>query len=191
MESLVVNALVEVLDEDVSLTSLAEGGVTLGPHDSARAVLDEGVVEVLEGALTVGSVEIVDVGVSERTTGDGITADSDAEISADYVLDPPGNRADHVEDLKEHGLGDSVVELSDVERSTSSLGGTGSRGGLGLSRSRSAGGSSGRGDGRGRGRSVGHFVFCFVIRGWARDKGWIDHVKCCSMRLRRVFLGLP
>lgn len=35
VESLVVNALVEVLDEDVSLTSLPQGGVTLRPHNSA------------------------------------------------------------------------------------------------------------------------------------------------------------
>lgn len=35
MEGLVVNGLVQVLDEDVALTGLAQGGVTLGPHDSA------------------------------------------------------------------------------------------------------------------------------------------------------------
>jgi len=81
VKSLVVNALVKVLDEDVSLAGLAEGGVTLGPHDSARAVLDKGVVEMLEGALTVGGVKVVDVGVSERTTGNGVTADSDAIIN--------------------------------------------------------------------------------------------------------------
>ena len=35
MESLVVNGIIQVLDEDVALTSLAQGRVTLGPHDSA------------------------------------------------------------------------------------------------------------------------------------------------------------
>ena len=36
VEGLVVDSLVQVLDEDVALTGLAEGGVTLGPHDAAR-----------------------------------------------------------------------------------------------------------------------------------------------------------
>lgn len=78
VESLVVNALVEVLDENVSLTSLPQSGVTLRPHDSARLTLDERVVEVLEGPLTVGSVKVVDVGVTERSSSDGVTANTDA-----------------------------------------------------------------------------------------------------------------
>ena len=32
---LVVNAFVKILDEDIALTSLAERGVALGPHDTA------------------------------------------------------------------------------------------------------------------------------------------------------------
>ena len=82
---LVVNALVEVLDEDVPLTSLPERRVPLGPHDAAGLVLDERVVEVLKRALSVGSADVVDVGVPERTTGDGVTADSDAGGSAGYT----------------------------------------------------------------------------------------------------------
>ncbi len=35
VESLVVNELVQVLDEDIALSGLAEGRVTLGPHDAA------------------------------------------------------------------------------------------------------------------------------------------------------------
>ena len=35
VQSLVVDGLVQVLDEDVALTGLAEGRVTLRPHDAA------------------------------------------------------------------------------------------------------------------------------------------------------------
>lgn len=33
---LVVNKLVQILNEDVALTSFAKGRVTLGPHDPAK-----------------------------------------------------------------------------------------------------------------------------------------------------------
>ena len=36
MKGLVVDGVVQVLDEDVALAGLAEGGVTLGPHDTAK-----------------------------------------------------------------------------------------------------------------------------------------------------------
>ena len=75
---LVVDALVKVLDEDVSLTGLSESWVSLGPHDSAWLVLDQRVVEVLEGSLTISRAEVVDVGVAKRSSGDGVSADSDA-----------------------------------------------------------------------------------------------------------------
>lgn len=39
MERAVVNRLVEVLDEDVSDTGLAEAGVTLRPHDADGVAL--------------------------------------------------------------------------------------------------------------------------------------------------------
>ena len=40
VEGLVVDSLVQVLDEDVALAGLAEGGVTLGPHDAATKHLE-------------------------------------------------------------------------------------------------------------------------------------------------------
>jgi hypothetical protein len=52
VESLVVDVLVEVLDEDVASSVLAKSRVTLRPHDSARALLDQRVVELLESAFT-------------------------------------------------------------------------------------------------------------------------------------------
>lgn len=36
VESLVVDGVVQVLDEDVALAGLAEGGVALRPHDAAK-----------------------------------------------------------------------------------------------------------------------------------------------------------
>ena len=106
VESLVVNGDIEVLDEDVALTSLAEGGVTLRPHDTARLALDESVVQLLESTLTIVAAVVVDVGVTERTAGDSVTADTDGS-----------DLADGGEELEEHGLGDGGVELTNVEGS--------------------------------------------------------------------------
>ena len=75
LSDLVVDLLVEVLNEDVALTSLAQRGVTLRPHDTARiaykhrmdsamtapqnlpgTAFDQRVVELFEGALAcIGS----------------------------------------------------------------------------------------------------------------------------------------
>ena len=44
---LVINALIKVFDEYVSLTRFSKCRVALRPHDSTRAILDEGVVEML------------------------------------------------------------------------------------------------------------------------------------------------
>lgn len=180
MESLVVNALVEVLDEDVSLASLPQGGVTLRPHDSARLTLDERVVEVLESPLAVGSVEVVDIGVTERSSSDSVTANTDASQLVSNPLNQPtaekpdlrSNRADHVEDLEEHSLGDAGVELANIERGGNGVT-TGASGGRG--RRRSALGGSGLGGGsrsrrglsnrsRGGGGFGGHdVVFCCFL----------------------------
>jgi hypothetical protein len=74
---LVVNGLIQVLDEDVSLPSLPEGRVTLRPHNPAWPVLDQAIVEVFQSSLSVGGIEVVDIGVTERSTSDCITADTD------------------------------------------------------------------------------------------------------------------
>jgi hypothetical protein len=142
VKSLVVNGDIEILDEDVALTSLAEGGITLRPHDTARLALDEGVVQLLESTLTIVAAVVVDVGVTERTAGDSVTADTDR-----------GDLTNGGEELEEHGLGDGGVELTNVEGSrvgglvlvlrrgsdiTGTVGIGGGRGGL-------SGGASGRG----------------------------------------------
>jgi len=40
IESLIINALVQVFDEDISDTRLADGRVSLGPHDTTWPTLD-------------------------------------------------------------------------------------------------------------------------------------------------------
>jgi hypothetical protein len=95
-----------------------------------------------------------------------------------------GDGTNHVEDLKQHGLGDSVVEFTDIEGSagTSSSGLTsGSRGRLSLSL---VGSLRDRGRGR-RGRGsffdfrhfwlymnfeVGLDLYCFVYVVWDRPR---------------------
>ena len=128
VERLVVDVLVEVLDEDVAGARLAERRVALRPHDAARAALDRRVVELLEGALAVVRVEVVDVGVAERATGDGVAADTDRRDGANHREDCEARelvsttRRERGEGeaggrtLVEHGLGDGRLELADVER---------------------------------------------------------------------------
>ena len=53
---------VEILDENVALTSLAKGRVTLGPRDAAGTTLDQGMVEFLESLLAIRGGVVVDVG---------------------------------------------------------------------------------------------------------------------------------
>jgi hypothetical protein len=121
VEGLVVNRLIEVLDENITLRALPQRRVPLSLHDTTSASLDQRVVQRVESTFTVSSVEVVDVGVTERSTSDGITTDSDGS-----------DGTDHVEDLEKHGLGDARVELANVEGS-----GSGSRvgsSGRGLSR---------------------------------------------------------
>ena len=134
-----VDLLVKILNEYVALSSFTQGRITLRPHDTARrhvrmwrsrkktriyapsTVLDKRIVERLEGALTVAGVKIVDVGIAEGTTGDGVAADTNAahkdevHLFSARSLCLPGDRTDHVKDLKEHSLRDGGVELSDVE----------------------------------------------------------------------------
>jgi hypothetical protein len=78
VESLVVDRFVKVFNEDVSLTSLSQSRVSLRPHDSARLGLDQRVVEVVEGSFSIVGVHVVDVGVSEGSSGNGVSANSDA-----------------------------------------------------------------------------------------------------------------
>mmetsp|Transcript_28704 Transcript_28704/g.80238 ORF Transcript_28704/g.80238 Transcript_28704/m.80238 type:complete len:440 (-) Transcript_28704:666-1985(-) len=65
VQSFMVNALVQVLDEDVAHPAAADGRITLRPHDPAWAPLNHGVVQRIEGALRVHGVVEVYVRVAE------------------------------------------------------------------------------------------------------------------------------
>ena len=54
IEGFVVNRLVQVLDKDVSDTGSPQGGVTLRPHDTHRAVLDGVKVHGVQSPLSCG-----------------------------------------------------------------------------------------------------------------------------------------
>ena len=51
-----INLLIEVLNENISLAGLAQGWVALGPHNTAGTALDKGIVELLQSALTYNTV---------------------------------------------------------------------------------------------------------------------------------------
>jgi hypothetical protein len=108
MESLVVDGSIQVLDEHISLARLAKSRVTLRPHNTAWASLDQSVVELLQSFLAINSSIVVNVGVSKRAAGHSITADTDGS-----------DRTDLREELEEHGFGDGRVELTNVEGSRS------------------------------------------------------------------------
>ena len=85
VQLLVVDALVEVLDEDVPGAGPPEGGIPLTPHDTAGFALDVGVIHRVEGTLGVVRLVVVDVGVSQRSAGDGVAADADGSDGTDGV----------------------------------------------------------------------------------------------------------
>jgi hypothetical protein len=47
-----VNGFVQVLNEDVSNTTLAKAGVTLGPHHTAWPVFNQAAVKSVQSALS-------------------------------------------------------------------------------------------------------------------------------------------
>ena len=51
VQGFVVNALVQVLDEDVAHTRLAESWVPVGPHDAQRLAIQRCVVQLLQSTL--------------------------------------------------------------------------------------------------------------------------------------------
>jgi len=106
VEILVINSRIKVLNENVASTSATQRRVTLGPHDAAGTALDGSVVKLSKSTLTISNVVVVDVSVTKRSLGKDITADTDGS-----------NGTNLVEDLKEHGLRDRGVELTNVKRS--------------------------------------------------------------------------
>lgn len=106
--------LIKVLDKDVADARLAQGRVTLRPHDAARAPGDVREVHRVQGAFRVDDVVVVDVAVAEAAARDGIAADADR-----------GDRADGVEDLEQQSFVDIRREIADVEGSGREVAGAG------------------------------------------------------------------
>ena len=61
VHGLVVNALVQVFDEDVAHTRAAEGGVTLAPHDADGTALQHVEVHGVQGALSCNATKKTDI----------------------------------------------------------------------------------------------------------------------------------
>jgi hypothetical protein len=76
----------------------------LGPHNTARATFYESIVQLLQSLLSIDGGVVVDIGISEGSTSDSITANTNRS-----------NRSDLGEKLEEHGFSDGGVELADVE----------------------------------------------------------------------------
>ena len=105
VKGFVVDGRVEVLDEDIALTRLAKARIALGPHYPARLSLDDSVVELLQRTFSIVHVVVVDVGVAQRPSCNGVPADADR-----------GDLSDGGEKLKEHRFGDRRFQLSNVQR---------------------------------------------------------------------------
>jgi len=109
VERLVVDGLSEVVDEDVTLVGLTEGGVAVRPHDTARDFLagggvTEANVHGIESLFSIFEAMEVDIGVTERAASDGVTADTDG-----------GDRANSVELIVQHSFADIGIEVTNVE----------------------------------------------------------------------------
>ena len=110
--NLMVDCLIKILDENIALSSLAQSGIALRPHDAAKrtmsamfimtqeavlflpsTALNERVIEPVKSALAVSSVQVVDVGIAKGATSDGVAADTDAAKS--LGLDTPTEVAAH------------------------------------------------------------------------------------------------
>lgn len=74
--------------------------------------------------LTIGSVEVVDVGIAKGTTGHSITANTNASDERKSTESRQNNKtrghqprhgSDHVENLEEHCLSDGGIEFANIE----------------------------------------------------------------------------
>ena len=72
----------EVLDKNVPHTGTTQGWVALTPHDATRTSLDHRKVHGVQRTFRIGQLVKVHVRVSERTTRDGITANTDGDHRA-------------------------------------------------------------------------------------------------------------
>jgi len=100
----VVDALVKILDENVTDSTAPQGRIALTPHDTAGVALDHGVIHGVEGSFGVRDLMEIHVRVSEGSAGHGITTDTDG-----------GHGTDGVEDLEKKAFVDIGFEVTHVE----------------------------------------------------------------------------
>mmetsp|Transcript_110763 Transcript_110763/g.192005 ORF Transcript_110763/g.192005 Transcript_110763/m.192005 type:complete len:272 (-) Transcript_110763:38-853(-) len=104
IQSLVVDGLVEVLDEDVAGTSLSQTRVTVGPHNPNWLAFNLVVVQGLKRPLSIDRVLEIDVSISQGATGYRITTDTDGK-----------NGSNCLEQIKKHRFRDVLGQISTVE----------------------------------------------------------------------------
>jgi len=104
IESLVVNRLVQVLDENVSNTRLTESGISLRPHNTARLSSDGSKVQGLQSTFSILRILEVDVGITQRATGRVITANTDGSDKTNgievFIKDSFGNVREQITNVK-------------------------------------------------------------------------------------------
>ena len=150
VESLVVDLLVEVLDEDVADAGLAKRGISLRVHDANRLAVHDLEVQDVDGARGIGPLLKVHVRVPERAARDEVAADADGH-----------HRTDGGEQLVQLRFRRLRREVAAIKARRGEAGG-GRRG---------RGGRGGRG---GSGGSGGHVLlfFCFFwVEGSATVRG--------------------
>jgi len=104
LQGFVINLFVEVFDEYIPDTRFSQTGVSLGPHDPANLPFDLGVAHRFEGFFSVRNIVKVDVGVSKRSPGYSVPANSDRS-----------NWTNAVEELKELSFSDIWMEVTHIE----------------------------------------------------------------------------
>jgi hypothetical protein len=104
VESLVVDVLVQVLNIYIRRIGSANSRVTVRPHNSARVALDIREVQSVQSALGVLHRVKVDIGITKRSAGDTVSANTDA-----------CDGSHSVEHLVQHILSDLWSQIANVE----------------------------------------------------------------------------
>jgi len=105
VQGLIVDSLVQIFDENIALSGLAEAGVSVRPHYPARPALNWGIIKGVQSTLSINVIGEVDISIAKRMPCYGISANANG-----------GDGTDSLEDLEEKRFSDGRVKVSDVER---------------------------------------------------------------------------
>ena len=75
-QTLVVYRRCQVLDKYIADTRFAKRRISLGPHDTTRSTFDVGEIHRVQGTFGVLNIMKIHVGIPQRTTSHGITANA-------------------------------------------------------------------------------------------------------------------